>query len=420
MRDLLKEMWNSLQQNKLRTALTGFSVAWGIFMLIVLLGAGNGLLNALMNNSGTLAHSMAIYPGYTSKPYGGFDKWREIKLDAQDVRNLEGKAFMENVDEVSPVVSHSDTLAYGMETFACELRGVTPIYKEIDKIQLIAGRFINALDIKEQRRCIVVARNDAEVLAGRRRRAEEMLGKEVAVGAFLFKVVGIYKSDESFGGTRIYAPFTTLRTLYAKGKDIEEIYFSFHGLDTEEQNQAFEKRYRTVVNVNHGAAPDDDRTVYIWNRLIQNMQMGKAERIIRTALWILGLLTLLSGIVGVSNIMLITVKERTHEFGIRKAIGARPRSLMGLVVLESVAITAFFGYIGMFFGLVANEIMNATIAGNPVDMGVTQITMFVNPTVGLDVAVQATLTLIVAGTLAGLIPAWKAAKVKPIEALRAE
>ena len=148
--------------------------------------------------------------------------------------------------------------------------------------------------------------------------------------------------------------------------------------------------------------------------------MDKAIRIIRTALWILGFFTLLSGIVGVSNIMLITVKERTHEFGIRKAIGASPRSLLKLIIAESVLITAFFGYLGMVLGLLANHIMDITMSDAPIDAGIVQITMFVNPTVGVDVAVKATLLLIVAGTVAGLVPAWKAARVKPIEALRAE
>ena len=150
------------------------------------------------------------------------------------------------------------------------------------------------------------------------------------------------------------------------------------------------------------------------------MQMNKAGRIIRTALWILGLLTLVSGIVGVSNIMLITVKERTHEFGIRKAIGARPGAILKLIIAESITITALFGYVGMFLGMVACQVMDKTVGQQAVDIGVEKIQMLVNPSVGLDVALEATLLLIVAGTLAGIIPAWKAARVKPIEALRAE
>jgi putative ABC transport system permease protein len=191
-------------------------------------------------------------------------------------------------------------------------------------------------------------------------------------------------------------------------------------METEEESDAFEAKYLKFVNNNHFAAPDDTGTVYFWNRLQSSRQMGKVVKIIRTSLWILGLLCLISGIVGISNIMLITVKERTHEFGIRKAIGAKPASIMKLIITESVVITAFFGYLGMILGLVANQVMDVTMSDKPIDAGIAQVTMFVNPYVGVDVAVKATILLIVAGTLAGMIPAWKASKVKPIEALRAE
>ena len=194
----------------------------------------------------------------------------------------------------------------------------------------------------------------------------------------------------------------------------------FSIVETEEENDRFEAASRGVFNGHHQAAPDDDRTLYFRNRLITSQQMDRVTNILRTALWILGLFTLLSGVVGVSNIMLITVKERTHEFGIRKAIGASPASLLKLVITEAVVITAFFGSIGMFLGMIANQILDKTLGDTPIEAGIVKITMFVNPTVGLDVALQATLLLIVAGTLAGLIPAWKASKVKPIETLRAE
>ena len=167
-------------------------------------------------------------------------------------------------------------------------------------------------------------------------------------------------------------------------------------------------------------APDDGRGIWIQNGYTANMEMNNAQRIIRTALWILGLLTLVSGIVGVSNIMLIAVKERTHEFGIRKALGATPAEILKLIIAESVTITAAFGYVGMFLGMIACQVMDKTVGQEAVDIGVTQIRMLVNPTVGLDVALEATLLLISAGTLAGAVPAWKAARVKPIEALRAE
>ena len=204
------------------------------------------------------------------------------------------------------------------------------------------------------------------------------------------------------------------------GDKTGNIVFSFKGLETEQQNEAFEQRYRANLNGNHDAAPDDEEAVWIWNRFTQAMQMNTGMGMLRTALWIVGIFTLLSGIVGVSNIMLITVKERTHEFGIRKAIGATPWSILRLIIIESIIITTFFGYIGMVLGIAANEYMNATIGNMKVDSGLFTTTMFVNPTVGLDVCINATLLMVVAGTIAGLIPARKAAHVRPIEALRAE
>ena len=232
--------------------------------------------------------------------------------------------------------------------------------------------------------------------------------------------MGIYATKQDRMDNAAYTSFTTLRTIYGKGNKADNIVFSFHGLETEEQNEAFEKAYTARLNRNHRAAPDDDNAVWIWNRFTQTLQMNNGIRIMHIALWVIGLFTLLSGIVGVSNIMLITVKERTREFGIRKAIGASPLSILRLIIVESVVITTFFGYIGMLCGIAANAYMDATIGHTVVDSGLFQFTMFVNPTVGLDVCLGATAVMIVAGTLAGLIPARRAAKIRPIEALRAE
>ena len=196
------------------------------------------------------------------------------------------------------------------------------------------------------------------------------------------------------------------------------IEFTFAGLETEGQNRAFEADYRAKLNLNHRAAPSDRSTVRLWNRFMDNIQMARGIGILRTALWVVGLLTLLSGVVGVSNIMLITVRERTREFGIRKAIGAKPWAILRLIMIESVVITTVFGYIGMLCGIAANEYMNATIGRTVVDTGLFRATMFVNPTVGIDVCVEATLVMVLAGTLAGLVPARRAARVRPIEALK--
>jgi putative ABC transport system permease protein len=196
--------------------------------------------------------------------------------------------------------------------------------------------------------------------------------------------------------------------------------FTFHGLETEEANASFENGYQARINTTPHAAPDDESAIWIWNRFTMNLQMDKGISIIRTALWIIGIFTLLSGIVGVSNIMLITVKERTREFGIRKAIGATPASILRLILIESVLITTFFGLIGMMAGIGANLYMDSTVGNMKVDSGLFEATMFVNPTVGFDVCLEATMVMIIAGTIAGLMPARKAARIRPIEALRAD
>lgn len=194
----------------------------------------------------------------------------------------------------------------------------------------------------------------------------------------------------------------------------------FHGLETKEANEKFEKSYKRAMSTFHGADPEDTRTTFVSNYYINNQQLSKAIRIMRLALWILGFLTLLSGIVGVSNIMLITVKERIHEFGIRKALGATPWSILKLIVVESIVITAFFGYIGMVIGMGADFFLDKTLGSHPMDIGIMQMYIFKNIGVGFDVALEATALLIVAGTVAGIIPAWKGARVRPIEALRAD
>ena len=209
-------------------------------------------------------------------------------------------------------------------------------------------------------------------------------------------------------------------SIFTGSNDIDMIAFSFHGLNDERSNELFEDEYRAGINANHQVAPDDKSALRIWNMFTQSIQMQQGIGIIHTFLWIVGLFTLLSGVVGVSNIMLITVKERTREFGIRKAIGAKPASILRLVIAESIIITTIFGYIGMLAGIVANEYMDATIGHTTVKSGLFEATMFYNPTVGLDVCAATTLVMIIAGTMAGLVPATKAAKIKPIEALRAE
>ena len=396
--ELFKEIAQTAKRNKLRTALTGFAVAWGIFMLVVLLGAGNGLINAQLNQSARfLSNSMMVFGGRTSKAYQGLKEGRRIRLQTRDISTTDAE-FKDIVDEVGAQYSASVTISNGQEYIATEVTGVYPNHTKIDKMEMLYGA--KELEPKKD--------------------YQTLLGRYVKVGNFAFKVVGIYKDEES-GSSEAFSSYSAIKGIFGANTDeAGNIEFTFHGLTTEAANEDFEKDYRRRLNANHQAHPEDESSVWLWNRYTNNMQMEQGIGIIRTALWIVGLFTLLSGIVGVSNIMLITVKERTHEFGIRKAIGAKPRHILRLIIVESVIITTFFGYIGMVLGVMANEYMDATLGHETIDTGLFQTTMFVNPTVGLDVCFEATMVMVLAGTIAGLIPAFKASRILPIEALNAD
>lgn len=419
MRELIKEIWSTSKRNKLRTSLTGFAVAWGIFMLIFLLGAGNGLINAqLQQSTRFLANSMRVFPGETSKAYKGLKEGRSITLNDRDIL-ISNKTYGQYVDDVGGrLEQYNVNINYGDNYVASQsLVGVAPTHPKIDKTELIAGRFINEIDMKDQRKNVVLSRSQAKELCKDYR---SLVGKNVKISNLNFQVVGIYKDDESRNNTEAFIAYSTIKTIYAKGDDAGSLEFTIKNLKTREDNKQFEKNYRASINNNHQAAPDDERTIWLWNRYMDNIQMNQGIAIMQTALWIVGLFTLLSGIVGVSNIMLITVKERTREFGVRKAIGAKPWSILKLIITESIIITSFFGYIGMVCGVAANEIMDATIGHTTVDTGLFKAAMFVNPTVGIGTCIGATITIVIAGTIAGLIPAIKAARIRPIEALRAE
>lgn len=419
MRELIKEIWSTSKRNKLRTSLTGFAVAWGIFMLIFLLGAGNGLINAqLQQSTRFLANSMRVFPGETSKAYKGLKEGRSITLNDRDIL-ISNETYGQYVDDVGGrLEQYNVSINYGDNYVASQsLVGVAPTHPKIDKTELIDGRFINEIDMKDQRKNVVLSRSQAKELCKDYR---SLVGKNVKISNLNFQVVGIYKDDESRNNTEAFIAYSTIKTIYAKGDDAGSLEFTIKNLKTQEDNEQFEKNYRASINNNHQAAPDDDRTIWLWNRYMDNIQMNQGIAIMQTALWIVGLFTLLSGIVGVSNIMLITVKERTREFGVRKAIGAKPWSILKLIITESIIITSFFGYIGMVCGVAANEIMDATIGHTTVDTGLFKAAMFVNPTVGIGTCIGATIAIVIAGTIAGLIPAIKAARIRPIEALRAE
>ena len=419
MLDLFSEIWSTLRQNKLRTTLTGLAVSWGIIIIIVLIGSGNGLMNALMNNAGEeIQNIITVYPGVTSMPYNGIKEGTWVRFNDRDIAFSE--QFSDKIDRASGNLEFSDTVSYGRESLSSEIFGADPLLKSIWNIRMVSGRFINKKDLADNSKHIVIDEEAASQLLGDDKDYSKLLGRYVTVGNIPFKVIGIKEAPEQSWGHESYIPYTTAKIMRTDGAWLNRLTLEFHDLESKEANEEFEKAYKRGINNFPGLNPEDNRTTYLRNAYLSNQEMSKAIKIMRLALWILGFLTLLSGIVGVSNIMLITVKERIHEFGIRKALGATPFSIMKLIVVESVIITAFFGYIGMVLGMAADFLLDKTIASHPMDIGIIQLYIFKNIGVGFDVAIEATLLLIVAGTVAGLIPAWKGARVRPIEALRAE
>lgn len=416
MRDLLQEILGTVMRNKLRTVLTGLSVAWGIFILIVLLGAGNGLIHAFELNSGNVVmNSVKVYPGTTTKPWQGMQEGRNVDLEQEDCR-LTAVRFPDNIMEVGATVSQNAVdITYGKDHVSITLEGVMPSLVQIEGIKLVEGRFINQLDMQGNRKVMVLHKKTVEMLFPR----ESALGKMIKVNGLAFKVVGIY-DDQNFFSPSVYVPYNTLSLLYAKGNLVDNLMFTTRGLTDEKTNERFEDDFRTMLAHRHQFDASDNGAVWIWNRFTQYLQQQQATSILHIAIWVIGIFTLISGIVGVSNIMLITVRERTHEFGIRKALGASPFSILRLIIAESVLITTFFGYVGMVAGILATEYMDRLFGQQTVDVGVFSATVFHNPTVDISVAIQATLTLIIAGTLAGFFPARKAVMIRPIEALRAD
>ncbi|KAA6331144.1 Macrolide export ATP-binding/permease protein [termite gut metagenome] len=416
--DIWQEIYGTIKRNKLRTFLTGFAVAWGIFMLIVLLGAGNGLIHAFESSSTDMAmNSIKIFPGWTSKAYEGLQQGRQIQLDNIDLDNT-GNAFPDNIIAVGATVRQgSVAVSYGKEYVNLSLYGVHPNYTEVERVKSADGRFINEIDIRERRKVIVLHEKTAEILF---KNSKDAIGKFVNAGGVAYQVVGLFVDRGDRDAREAYLPFTTLQIIYNKGDKLNNIAFTTRGLETVPANEVFEKLYRKTLGVHHRFDPEDKNAIWIWNRFTNYLQQQTAMGILRTAIWIIGIFTLLSGIVGVSNIMLITVKERTREFGIRKALGAKPSSILILIIVESITITTLFGYIGMVAGIGATEYMNATAGHSTMNTGLWTTTVFLNPTVDIRISIQATLTLIIAGTLAGFFPAKKAVSIKPIEALRAD
>ena len=416
--DNFREIWSTIRQNKLRTFLTGFSVAWGIFMLIVLLAAGNGLRNGVMYNFRNMSmNKVQVWNGYTNKPWKGMQSGREIRFKETDLPILQ-ELFPE-IDLMSANVWHNDTLYVGTEYLSGQMQGVFPDHAKINYVNVESrnGRFLNELDMHSERKVIVLSPRMAEVLFPN----GHALGQYVKAGGLMWQVIGIYNDDNKDNNAPAYIPFTTARSLYNKGYGFSSFSFTLKGVVSEEANKQFETHFRAVMARLHRFDPTDTNAIGFWNTAESFRMMNNVMNGITLFIWVVGIGTLVAGIVGVSNIMLITVRERTKEFGIRKAIGAKPASILRLVITESILVTAAFGYVGMLSGIGLTELINSGMEAAGVGQNAGQGgTVFLNPTVNLSIALASTVLIVAAGVLAGYFPARKAVSISAIEAMRTE
>lgn len=415
MREQFQEIFATIKRNKLRTFLTGFSVAWGIFMLIILLGSGNGLKHGITDNfSDGALNTITLYGGYASMPYQGFQNGRRIRLNERDMEILK-TTFSNQIKDITALAYHGNSqMAYGKEYYSTNLYGVTSEFAPIDGITLTSGRFINETDVKERRKVVVLDKLATTTLF----KDEDPVGKTVLIDKMGYTVVGTYKSNEYFQSSNVYVPLTTMFLIYMGDKrEVNNIAFTVEEIETTEQSDAFKEKIRARLGAAHSFNPEDRQAMWINDRMENYKDTMLIFRGITIFIWIIGIGTLIAGIVGVSNIMLVTVRERTFEFGIRKAMGAKPVSLIKLVLLESILITGTFGYIGMIGGVGIMEIVNLFVeraaAASPDDFQ-----MFKNPTLDLSTMLSATLVLVIAGMIAGYVPARRAAQIKTIDAMR--
>jgi len=418
--DDIREIGSAMRKNKLRTFLTGFSVAWGIFMLICLLAAGNGLRHGIeLSFSEWSVNTVMVSPGYTNMPYKGMPTNRMIVLTSTELESVQRDN--PEIDLITPFVMRNDTISYGEEFLTGQIQSVYPACKEIIKREILAnnGRFINETDLRQKRKVIVLSPQMAKVLF---RDSKSPLGQFVKLGNIMFQVIGVYKSDNNNDNPPAYIPFTTGQTLFADGNKLNSMSFTINGVNSKEASDDFEKRFRSNLARHLRFNPDDKNAVNIYNmgnefRMLQSMNTG-----ISLFIWIIGIGTLMAGIVGVSNIMLISVRERTREFGIRKAIGAKPASILRLIIFESLLVTAVFGYVGMIAGIGLSEAINYIMELSPTAAPASgqpgNAFIFRNPTVDLRIAFSATCVLVIAGVLAGYFPARKAVNISPVEAMK--
>ncbi len=406
--DKWQEIFSTISRNTLRTFLTAFSVAWGIFMLIILLGSGKGLENGIKEQfRDDATNSIWVNQGTTSMAYKGLKPGRNIQFTNDDhsvIRDLP------NVDHAAGRFSiwENTTISYKNRYATYDIIATHPDYAYLEKLQVKSGRYLNELDIKEFRKSVALG----EVVERELFKGEPAVNQYIMVAGIPFKVVGIFTDP---GGdldlSRVYIPISTAQRVFNRGNKLNQISLTVGDVTIEQSKQTVES-IRRELSKRHTIHPEDNRALFIWNTFEEYKKFLSLVSSIRIFIWIIGIGTLIAGIVGVSNIMIVVVNERTKEIGIRKSLGATPGSIIGLILQESILITAFAGYLGLIAGVGLLELISPYFSDGE--------NFFRNPEVDLRVALMATGILVLAGTIAGLIPARKAAAIRPIEALRNE
>jgi putative ABC transport system permease protein len=406
--DTLREVLDVLSRNKLRTALTGLSVGWGIFMLVLLLAAGNGLQHGVEYDfRDDATNSIWIRQGKSSQPYLGHAPGRPINFNDSDIeallREVPGIEYMSGRYYVRGALA----VSRGNQSATFDVRGCHPDHQYMERTIMISGRFIDELDIRERRKVAVIGPSVQAALFGK----QSPLGESINVRGVNYTVVGVFEDQGGEGELRrIYIPISTAQLVYHGESRIHQIMFTT-GAASLQESEHMAQRSRAVLSERHAVSPTDRRAIQVSNNQVQFRKLMDIFDWLRSFVWVVGIGTLFAGVVGVSNIMIISVQERTLEIGIRKAIGATPASIIRMILTEALLLTGVAGYLGLTAGVACVELARRYLADNEYVR---------DPTVDVRVGVMATLLLVLAGALAGVIPASKAARVRPVVAMRTQ
>ena len=406
-RDRWQEMFYTLRKNKLRTALSGFTVAMGIFIFVLLFGFGNGLKNSFeeffLDDS---TNTVWLYPGQTEKPYRGFKAKRRIIFRNDDLVDIQ-QNFPFFIDYITPSISRGALVKRGKESNNYTVRGIAPGHQYAEKTIISNGRYINEADVKNKTKFACIGRLVEKDLFGNK----SAIGEQIDVGGVSFKVVGVFTDEGGDNEERlIYIPYTTRQRLEKSNDRVDQIIVAFRPELGYAGALSLEKKLNNFMRKKHNIAPNDRSGIYVRNVAADLKESQQFASVLQLIVTFVGLGTLLAGIIGISNIMVFVVKERTKELGIRKAIGATPNSVIGMILHESVFITTIAGYVGLFSGVGTLALIGDSL----------EEYFIINPYINTSTAVAATVTLILFGAIAGYIPARRAAKIKPIIALRDE